>query len=198
MMDAYGNNNPVKYNDPSGHCIGPYLVVCIAVGVVVVAAVVVYEASLYHTASTPSNDCTLADCFKNHERRVFQDHEKISEQEFDDLLKVTAKDIDKPLRTRNDFQREAYDTPFYTGGSDQPNQVVCVEGSGCYHQNEINYVAQGMYTAQAGGSLQDAIDDTTRYSTQLYPNDPIDGKLYWAEYGYNFYQKYKDKKKQEN
>jgi hypothetical protein len=27
------NNNPVRYNDPSGHCIGPLLAACIAVGV---------------------------------------------------------------------------------------------------------------------------------------------------------------------
>jgi RHS repeat-associated protein len=29
---AYVNNNPVRYNDPSGHCIGLFLAVCIAVG----------------------------------------------------------------------------------------------------------------------------------------------------------------------
>lgn len=28
---AYVNNNPVRYNDPSGHCIGPLLVACVAV-----------------------------------------------------------------------------------------------------------------------------------------------------------------------
>ena len=29
---AYTNNNPVRYSDPSGHCIGPLLAVCLAIG----------------------------------------------------------------------------------------------------------------------------------------------------------------------
>lgn len=29
---AYTNNNPVRYTDPTGHCVGPLLAVCIAVG----------------------------------------------------------------------------------------------------------------------------------------------------------------------
>jgi RHS repeat-associated protein len=28
---AYANNNPVRYNDPSGHCIGPLMLACIVV-----------------------------------------------------------------------------------------------------------------------------------------------------------------------
>ena len=31
---AYANNNPVLYNDPSGHCVGPFAIACIAVAVV--------------------------------------------------------------------------------------------------------------------------------------------------------------------
>ena len=39
---AYVNNNPLRYTDPSGHCVGPLLVVCIMVGTWIVenAAVV--------------------------------------------------------------------------------------------------------------------------------------------------------------
>ena len=33
---AYVNNNPLRYTDPSGHCIGPLLVVCFMVGTWVV------------------------------------------------------------------------------------------------------------------------------------------------------------------
>ena len=29
---SYVNNNPVKYTDPTGHCIGPVIVICIAAG----------------------------------------------------------------------------------------------------------------------------------------------------------------------
>ncbi len=32
------NNNPVRYNDPSGHCIGPWILLCFAVGVVGISA----------------------------------------------------------------------------------------------------------------------------------------------------------------
>lgn len=40
---AYANNNPVRYTDPSGHCVGPLLLVCIGVvligGAVSIAAI---------------------------------------------------------------------------------------------------------------------------------------------------------------
>jgi RHS repeat-associated protein len=38
---AYTSNNPVKYNDPTGHCIGPLLAICLAI---IEAAPVIVEA----------------------------------------------------------------------------------------------------------------------------------------------------------
>jgi len=32
---AYAQNNPVKYNDPTGHCVGPLLAVCLVFGFIV-------------------------------------------------------------------------------------------------------------------------------------------------------------------
>jgi hypothetical protein len=31
---AYANNNPIRYTDPTGHCIGPLLLVCIGVALI--------------------------------------------------------------------------------------------------------------------------------------------------------------------
>lgn len=35
---GYANNNPVRYTDPSGHCVGPLILLCFVGGVVAVAA----------------------------------------------------------------------------------------------------------------------------------------------------------------
>jgi RHS repeat-associated protein len=41
---AYANNNPVRYNDPTGHCIGPLVVVCVAL---IEASPIIIEAATY-------------------------------------------------------------------------------------------------------------------------------------------------------
>jgi RHS repeat-associated protein len=49
---AYTNNNFLRYTDPSGHCIGPAIVICgeILLGVAIVAAV---EVTIYSVSNTP-------------------------------------------------------------------------------------------------------------------------------------------------
>jgi RHS repeat-associated protein len=203
---AYSNNNPINYKDPDGHAakstsnaIGPigWFVVFVVAAVVVITTAVVYEASLYHFASTPSTDCSLAQCFKENKRRVFSENEKISAKEFDELLEVTAQDIDKPFRTPYDPGRAEYDTPFYDGGVKGNNKNVCIEGMGCYPQSGVNYVAQGMYSARTGESLEKALAKTVRWELDVNrKQEPSPEKLFWTEYGYKYYQKHKNKEQE--
>ena len=53
-----------------------------------------------------------------------------------------------------DPARADYDTPFYDGNGD--DHRVCVENK-CSPQSAVNYVAQGMYSAHTGQSLDDAL-----------------------------------------
>jgi len=49
---SYVINNPIRYNDPTGHCFGPAVVICgeIIVGIAVLAVV---ELTIYYTINTP-------------------------------------------------------------------------------------------------------------------------------------------------
>jgi RHS repeat-associated protein len=41
---AYTNNNPVRYNDPTGHCVGPLALICVAI---IEAAPIIFEFVAY-------------------------------------------------------------------------------------------------------------------------------------------------------
>ncbi|MEW6085798.1 MAG: RHS repeat-associated core domain-containing protein [Chloroflexota bacterium] len=52
---SYVINNPIRYNDPTGHCFGPAVVICgeIIVGIAVLAVV---ELTIYYTINTPEGE----------------------------------------------------------------------------------------------------------------------------------------------
>ena len=180
---GYSSNNPINYTDPSGHfaipfqgnssqqlSIGPWTPLIVITAVVIAVVVVGLEqASLTHPSTTPSNNCSLADCFTENKRRVFSDNEFISREEFDEFLEITAQDIDNPLRTPGDPARSFYDTPFYDGGDE--DKVVCIEGVTCSPQSGINYVAQGMYSAQTGETLDQSLKRTNDHNVNTYGHD---------------------------
>jgi hypothetical protein len=96
--------------------------------------------------------------------------------------------------------RGTYDTPFYNGGGRgnpegnwPARQRVYIEGIGCYGRSEINYLAQGMWSAAAGESLTMAKSIVYAWKVQ-YGETPSAGTVLWLEYGYNYYQNWiKDK-----
>ena len=51
---AYVNNNPVKYNDPSGHCVGPLVVVCFGVAAGLLTMAMDYGQKGKWTESAPN------------------------------------------------------------------------------------------------------------------------------------------------
>lgn len=92
-------------------------------------------------ASTPSKDCTLVECFKNQERRVFEPNEKISKEDFNDMLDAVVTDLDAKPRPIASLGRMMYDTPFYDGKDRENAQNICIDGESCASQSDINYVA---------------------------------------------------------
>jgi len=147
--------------------------------------------------STPFSSISLAECFVQEGRMDFTQNPNISWNEFQDLLNVVYEDLDGKWRTIIDiFSRDRYDTPFYTGNpnfgnQENPNTTVCIENI-CDPQSYINYVAQGMYSAQAGETLETAIwwvefwNDLV-HSWRLGHSDSADPReLWWTAYGWYY------------
>jgi hypothetical protein len=167
--------------------------------------------------SNPLNGigCTasLAACHQAGLLRPFSDGERISRAEFNELLEVVALEMythDTPsfkwydpitaLANRR-AGRDTYDTPFYNGGGRDglnsreihpgayPNdQQVCLD-QGCFGRSDINYFAQGMWTAAAGDSLTDALAAVRMWNRSSYSitDSELQDRLFWTEFGYNWY-----------
>jgi len=55
---AYARNNPIRYNDPSGHCIGPIAIACAAVLAYPVSAFIALAASALFLATSQGQQAT--------------------------------------------------------------------------------------------------------------------------------------------
>jgi hypothetical protein len=92
-------------------------------------------------------DClpgNLVECFYNHGVMPGGDY-NISLEEFLQLMNAVNGDIDQQSAATNYTNRAAYDTPFYDLGGLNGN--VCVSSVGCYRRQELNYIAQGAWSA---------------------------------------------------
>jgi RHS repeat-associated protein len=215
---TYVYNNPLGYVDEDGH-------------VPIVPVLLVGAFALWaSTASTPiapppapnylppSNKftgCTasLAACHQAGGLRPFENGERISQAEFNELLGVVALEMYTyhtpsfkwydPITARANQRagRDVYDTPFYNGGGRAglnsrevhpgaypSDQQVCLN-QGCFGRSDINYFAQGMWAAAAGDSLKDALDAVKFWNWTSYglKESEIQERLYWTEFGYNWY-----------
>jgi len=201
---AYVENNPLRYADPSGHCTNGGLdtIIC-AAGIIVTVVILKYDDARRAEVKPQSSGCTdtLAVCFERREIKEFASGEQIDPEEFDDMLVAIFEDVESKFRTPYDYARTVYDTPFYTGNSvsnpnEFPDKLVCF-GTNCYHQSAVNYVAQGMYSAASGQSLENARKMTDDWNRMLYKHSVTEEELYWLEFGYNYYtQQLKDRKSQ--
>ena len=144
-----------------------------------------------HRSTTSSVDCNLRDCFEQHQRKEFTDHQQVDQNEFDSLLIAIYYDIDSKPRTKYDLARESYDTPFYDGSIEGNDKEVCF-GSDCYKQSAVNYLAQGMYAASAGDTLEGAVDTTNWWNETIWGHPATDEELFWTKYGYGYYHLQKD------
>ena len=139
---------------------------------------------------------TLAQCFSERSVIDFSDHEQIDQSEFDDLLTAIYYDIQRVDRGSFDAARSTYDTPFFDGNQrrgepTRPDQMVCF-GEDCYNQSSVNYVAQGMYSAAAGQSLDDAIFIVEAWNLIQYLHRADEDEIYWLTYGYKYYLEHQE------
>ena len=202
--DRYGglNNNPIRYNDFSGHSINsssssPYYTSEIPwwILVLIIAGALTLDRDgrrRHEMSSTTTCEDSLAECFGRGQRREFSENEEIGGQEFSQLLDAISDDLNSKLRTPFDPARGGYDTPFWDGNSrfgteKHKDVVVCIEGYGCYRQSAINYVAQGMYSARTGETLEFGKKWVSWWNQIVWGHEPSEEELYWFEIGYYAY-----------
>ena len=209
---SYVFNNPLKYVDSSGHI--PVIPLLIAAAIVLIVPASnahpapPSSATLGNFPVNSSNgaDCTLSlpDCFGNTVKLKdlpgYDVNAPLPEAEFTALASKVAEDLYNHHTPSPGFLagRGAYDTPFYNGGGRvgilgtmqgiyDAGQQVCVEGLRCSGRSEINYFAQGMWSAAAGESLGTAKGYAYAWKFTSYKETPSADVLYWIEYGYKYY-----------
>jgi len=209
---SYVFNNPLKYVDSSGHIpVIPLLVAAVIVLIVPASNAHPAPPSSATLGNFPVNssngaDCTLSlpDCFGNTVKLKdlpgYDVNAPLPEAEFTALVSKVAEDLYNHHTPSPGFLagRGAYDTPFYNGGGRvgilgtvqgiyDADQQVCVEGLPCSGRSEINYFAQGMWSAAAGEGLGQAKGYAYAWKFISYQETPSADVLYWIEYGYKYY-----------
>ena len=213
------NNNPVRYNDPTGHCIfGLDTAICVAFGLAVLAAVLSTDTAPppQESPNYPENESSETECSSSlsncHGDTVsLEDFSGNSEEnpvpidEFEEFADAVAED----LATHDlgwpglEAGRGIYDTPFYNGGgssrrtlnpegiypSDQP---VCIETLGCSARSEINYIGQGMWGAAVGEPKVVTAGIAITWKLVEYQELPSEDIYFWLDYGYEYYQEWQE------
>jgi len=126
----------------------------------------------------------LVECFYRRGRLPTGDY-YLTQEELDNLMLAVYLDIAQRPISVSDFQNRAiYDTLFWDGyGADTGS--ICVDAK-CYNRTEVNYVAQGMYSAKYEGSLLgEVVVNLWKYKE--YKHFASEGTINWFEVGNNFY-----------
>lgn len=147
-----------------------------------------------HTVYSIKCEDTLSVCFEKHRVKVFQE-KNVSDEDFFEFLFVVAGDVDRKKRGINfPYERADYDTPFYHGGFDDLRiETICVN-SRCDSRGAINYVAQGMISAKNGESLITALTLVENWNQERWNHSATESELYWTEYGYRYFEIYRNVK----
>jgi RHS repeat-associated protein len=85
-----------------------------------------------------------------------------------------------PFHTEGYYQREGYDTPFWNGYTLTGN--ACFSSGNCYNRNDVNYIAQGMWSAAAHEGPWGAQYIANKWKQMQYGKDASPGVLFWVHY----------------
>ena len=109
----------------------------------------------------------------------------ISQEQLNQLMLAVYYDISgRPWSPWDWYSRRAYDTPLWDGYLADTG-TICTGGQ-CYDRNEVNYIAQGMYSAkyekrQLGESIVEG------WNQIQYSHGASEGEIKWYNEGYDFY-----------
>jgi len=86
--------------------------------------------------------------------------------------------------------RRKFDTPFWDFSGNHPGQA-CFDDV-CYENYEVNYFAQGMWTAASGQSKDEGhvivwLWNFSEYYFDEWKMPHLEGKYYWHDFGYDAY-----------
>ena len=101
-----------------------------------------------------------------------------------------------PFHTQGYFARKGYDTPFWNGSEVEAVYTgnVCFENGSCYDRNDVNYIAQGMWSAAAHEGplgIPGALGAANAWKWVKYQHLASPSVNYWAVQGAIIYNRYR-------
>ena len=211
-LDRYAamNNNPIRYNDPSGHkpCWATSNYSCDAPIEKINKWRQENGYGPYHTVSRwrviqpfAYGGCdagsTYKECWYDAKLLNLENWQEIDKNQLMDLMFAVYYDLKHqslgavPLwKGFDDKYRGTYDTPFWNGkdayGNPGEDQIVCIESS-CFRRSDINYFAQGMWAAAAGETSDEAVADAASWKMSEYSEVLSPDTEFWVRQGYDAY-----------
>jgi RHS repeat-associated protein len=188
---AYALGNSIRYTDPTGHCITPFCIGEIALGVGVAALLFSCSGEFEPRYCPPSK--SYAECYEMKGYMQFESEQCIDEIQFLALQEAVfqkLQNMDPPPKPGMDIRssRWYFDTPFWNGPGIPDDEVcLCSEGK-CCKRSEVNYFAQGMWGAAAGETIEETLDVVERYKQKRYGESPTECVIFWTTYGYEAYE----------
>jgi len=205
---SYVRNNPVIYSDPSGHkpCTLENNGVCDPFEESIIKFLDDLENSMkkpeswedidhdgYPEKPNPNapikpvnqkcDQSTYVECAYSGGLLVISGRLNINPKQLEQLMIAVYLDLQQRSRSASD--RSTYDTPFWDAYGKVPGQA-CFKGI-CFPRQEVNYFAQGMYSAASGEPLwlgHGIVLLWKLHYLENFPETPSEGTYLWFDIGY--------------
>ena len=187
---AYANNNPIRYNDPSGHCVGPLLPVCVAVGTFIVdnAAAITAIATIGAVTSFITADTPRPELINDPEaaQREFTNDLFVSGLWLTSGLATlefgnTMSELGTPLTNTNEIGEKRSIEPFLSQRNslhDKTSGVLVVDGQEITLTSGWNGPASQMPQGSSGFNIVTRTHVEGHASALMQQNAWTSGKLY--------------------